>query len=105
MIEPVGYRVMVKPDDVELTTPGGIVLALDENIEKHAQVHGTVVAYGSQAWLATQLDENGTSVGEPWVNVGDRVLYSKYGGKTVIDPANGEEFVMLNDVDILARIS
>lgn len=103
-IEMVGYRVLVRPDDVETVSSGGIVLALDEKMEKHGQVRGTVLGYGPLAWKGTDLNENGAPCGEPWVNVGDHILYSKFGGKVVIDPTNGEELLVMNDVDVLARV-
>ncbi len=103
-ITPIGYRVLVRPDEIETKTESGIVLALNEKLEKSAQMVGTVVSYGDIAWKATEIGEDGRQCGEPWVQPGDRVLYAKFGGKLVIDPESGEEFALLQDVDILAKI-
>lgn len=96
MITPAGHRVLVKPDPVEEVSKGGIVIATKANEQqlKNATTIGTVVAIGMNAWKA--FDD-----GSPWAKVGDRVSYAKYGGKSIKD-ASGEEFVVLNDEDILA---
>lgn len=101
MIEALGNRVIIKPDPVEEISKGGIVIApTDEYIrrEKAATSAGTVVGYGPAAWLDPILG------GEPWVDVGDRVLYAKYSGKFVTDPETEEEYVVVNDDAIQARI-
>ena len=94
-ITPCGYRVLVKPDDVEKVSKGGIVLAVDEKLEKAGQVFGTLAAVGMTAWN----DEPSA-----WAELGDRVMYSKYAGKTILDPADGNEYTLLNDVDIIAIV-
>lgn len=99
MIEPAGYRILVKPDPIEEVSKGGIHIVVTERervMEKAAQIYGTLVAVGPTAWK-----EQGT----PWAKVGDRVAYSRYGGKFIKDPETGEEFVLLNDEDITAIVS
>lgn len=98
MIKPCGYYLVVKPDQVE-TTKNGIVImtSSEEKKESRAQVLGTIKAIGPDAWK-----EYGK---EPWAKVGDRVAYSKYGGKFLTDPETKEEFVVLNDNDIVAIIT
>ena len=41
---------------------------------------------------------------KPWANVGDTVIYTKYGGKFVTDPDTKERYVVLNDEDVTAVI-
>ncbi len=91
MIKPLGDRILVKPDPEEETTPGGIVLP-DTAQEKPQK--GTVVAVGEGA-----LTEDGTRLPIE-VKVGDRVIYSKYGGTEVRD--GDEEYVILREDDIYA---
>lgn len=97
MITPVGHRVLVKPLPVEKKTAGGILLA-DTVVDKHQrdQQKGVVVAIGENAWKA--FDD-----GTPWCKVGDLVLFSRYGGKTVYE--DEQEFRVLNDEDIVAVVS
>ena len=98
MIKPCGYYLVVKPDPVE-DTINGIVVSLESSKEKEkrAQVLGTIVSIGPDAWK-----DYGN---EPWAEVGDRVAFSKYGGKFLTDPANGEELVVLNDNDVVAVLT
>lgn len=91
-----GYRLMVKADPIEEISKGGIVLSVDKTRERAAQNIGTVVSIGDQCF--TQYE------GEPWCEVGDTVLYSRYAGKFVMDPVTQEEYVLLNDEDVIATI-
>lgn len=101
MIEALGNRVIIKPDPIEEISAGGIVIAQTEKYmreEKAATSTGVVVGYGPAAWLDPIMG------GEPWVDVGDRVVYARYSGKYVIDPADNVEYVVINDDAIQARI-
>ena len=95
-ITPVGYRVLVKPDALEKTTRGGIVIP-ETSREGHdrAQATGRVVAFGEFAYKEWP---------RRWVSTGDRVLFSKYGG-THLTGEDGELYRMLNDEQIVAKVS
>lgn len=96
MLEPLGYRVMIRPKDLEQVTEGGIVIPDSAHKRgKAATQEGVVVALGSQAY---------SEVKEPWCKVGDHVLYAKYGGTRIKDPATEAEYVMINDDDVLCKI-
>ena len=98
MLNPVGHRVIVKPDPIQEKTKGGIILAhQDERLEKAGQQFGLLVAAGDQAWKAFGKDHDG----EPWAEPGDYVVYSRYAGKFVNDPFTEDEYVVLNDDDIV----
>ncbi len=86
-------RVVVKPDDAETTTAGGIILP-GKAAEKPGQ--GTVVAVGSGRSLP-----DGTHVPLE-VQVNDIVIYNKHTGSTV--KINGEEFIVLKEEDVLAVV-
>lgn len=101
MINPVGHRVLIRPDEVEKTTPSGIILAVDERIEKSNNIKGTLVAVGSQAWKAFDKEFKG----EPWAKVGDHIIYSKHSGSYVEDPDTSEILLMANDEDVVAVIT
>ena len=104
MIEPLGFRVLIKADVVEEKTESGIIL-MSSTVEEErlAQMYGTVVAIGPTAWFA--YDKKDNPDWKPWCEVGDRVSYAKFGGKFIKDPVTKEEYVIVNDVDITARVS
>lgn len=88
---PVGYRVLVRPDDIEEKTAGGIVIA--ETIRdghQSAQSTGTLVAVGLDAWADYR---------KSWAKVGDRVLFARYGG-LLVDGIDGNPYRLLNDEQI-----
>lgn len=90
-LTPLGDRVIVKPDPEEQKTKSGIVLP-DSAKEKPQE--GTIVAVGSGRVL-----ESGKKV-PPEVKIGDKIIYSKYGGTEL--KVNNEEYVFLSERDILA---
>ena len=89
-LTPIGDRVVVKPEPEEVKTKSGIVLP-DSAKEKPQE--GTVVAVGSGKL------EDGKKVALE-VKVGDKVIYSKYGGTEI--KLDGEELMILSEKDILA---
>ncbi|MFH2033231.1 MAG: co-chaperone GroES [Candidatus Margulisiibacteriota bacterium] len=88
---PLGDRVIIKQGEAEEKTKSGIVLP---DTAKEKPQEGTVIAVGSGRVL-----DNGTKVPLE-VKVGDKVLYSKYGGTEV--KVEGEEYIILQERDILA---
>ena len=90
-LTPLGDRVVVKPEPLEEKTRSGIVLP-DAAKEKPSE--GTVVSVG----MGRVLD-NGQKVPVE-VKVGDKIIYSKYGGTEV--KLEGEEYIILQERDILA---
>ncbi|MFO7310427.1 MAG: co-chaperone GroES [Bacillota bacterium] len=88
---PLGDRVVVKPIEQEEKTKGGIVLP---DTAKEKPQEGEVLAVGSGRLL-----ENGQRVPLE-VKVGDRVVFSKYGGTEI--KLDGETYIILRESDILA---
>lgn len=97
-MEALGNRVILLPDPVEKETSSGIILAVDERAEKSQTSSGTVVDFGPAAWLDPAMG------GEPWVDIGDKVIYAKYSGKFITNPEDGEEYVVVNDDAIQVRL-
>lgn len=93
MIKPLGDRVVIKVLEREEITRSGIVLP-DTAKEKPSE--GKVVAVGTGKVL-----ENGQRVALD-VKVGDRIIFSKYGGTEV--KFEGEEYLILSERDILAVV-
>jgi co-chaperonin GroES (HSP10) len=97
-IYPAGYRVLIRPDELEEVSEGGIIIKYaDERIAKAATTTGVVVAIGREAFG----QHNGNT---PWVEKGDKVYYAKYSGKIVQDPSTKEEMLIVNDEDIIGII-
>lgn len=102
-IKPVGHRILVKPDSVDekLKTEWGFEILADKRIERSIEIHGTLIAVGDQAWKAFGKD----FTGEPWAEVGSRVMFAQHAGRFVTDPETKEEFLLMNDEDITAVIT
>lgn len=92
-INPLDDRVVVRPNEAEETTAGGIVLP---DAAKEKQQRGTVVAVGPGRLL-----DSGERAAIS-VKVGDQVLFGKYGGTEI--EIDGEEVKILRESDILAKL-
>ena len=92
-IKPLEDRILVQANEAETTTASGIVIP---DTAKEKPQEGTVLAVGPG-----RVDDSGNRVPID-VNVGDTVLYSKYGGTEV--KYSGEEYLVLSARDVLAVI-
>ena len=92
-INPLDDRVVVKADEAEETTAGGIVLP---DAAKEKQQRGTVIAVGPGRLL-----DSGERAPIS-VSVGDKVLFGKYGGTEI--EVDGEDVKILRESDILAKV-
>jgi chaperonin GroES len=94
-IKPLEDRIVVQPIDAEQTTASGLVIP---DTAKEKPQEGEVVAVGPG-----RFNEDGDGRIPLDVSVGDKVIYSKYGGTEV--KYAGEEFLMNSPRDVLAVIS
>jgi chaperonin GroES len=93
-LQPLGDRVVVKPDeDQDMRTPSGLVIP---DTAKEKPQMGTVVAAGPGA-----LDDDGGRLPMD-VSEGDKVLYSKFAGTEV--KLEGNEYLVLSSRDLLAIV-
>ena len=93
-LKPLDDRIVVKPNEAETQTASGLVIP-DTAKEKPQQ--GTVLAVGP--------GKRAESTGEIiplGIEVGQTVLYSKYGGTEVT--VAGDEVLVLNGRDVLAIV-
>ena len=93
-IKPLEDRIVVKPLDAEQTTASGLVIP---DTAKEKPQEGQVIAVGPG-----RFDDEGEKRIPLDVNVGNTVLFSKYGGTEV--KYNGEEYLILSARDVLAVI-
>ena len=92
-IRPLNDRILVKRLEGEEKTAGGIIIP-DSAKEKPAE--GEIVAVG-----LGKLNDAGERVAID-LAVGDRVLFSKYGGTEV--KLDGEDFLIMREDDILGVV-
>ncbi len=93
-IKPLEDRVVVRTLEAEQTTASGLVIP---DTAKEKPQEGEVLAVGPG-----RIDDKGQRVPID-VAVGDKVIYSKYGGTEV--KYGGEEYLILSARDILAVVS
>jgi chaperonin GroES len=92
-VKPLYDRVLVKRLDTEEKTKGGIIIP---ETAKEKPQEGRVISVGKGKLL-----EDG-SIRPLDVKVGDRVLFSKYGGTDI--NIEGEEYLILREEEILAIV-
>lgn len=87
-IEPLGTRVLIRPLDQETTTSSGIILP---ETAKEKPQQGVIEAVGDEEEMFSDLA------------VGDKVLFPKYSGTEI--KMDGVEYLIMEEADVLARIS
>ncbi|MDR1425971.1 MAG: co-chaperone GroES [Rickettsiales bacterium] len=92
-IRPLQDRILVKREDAEEKTAGGIIIP-DTSKEKPSK--GTVVAVGTGA-----RNDRGDIISMT-LKVGDRVFFTKWGGTEL--SIDNEELLIMKESDILAII-
>ena len=92
-LQPLEDRIVVKPSEGEEMTASGLVIP---DTAKEKPQEGEVLAIGPG-----RIDDNGNRVPLD-VNVGDVVVYSKYGGTEV--RYAGEDYLVLSARDLLAVV-
>jgi chaperonin GroES len=93
-IKPLEDRIVVKSLEAEQTTASGLVIP---DTAKEKPQEGEVLAVGPGRW-----NEDGDERVPLDVKVGDKVIYSKYGGTEV--KYGGEELLILSARDVLAIV-
>ena len=91
-LQPMGDRLVVKPIQSEEKTKSGIYLP---DTAKEKPQEGKVIAVGPG-----RMNDEGKRIA-PDVEVGDIIIYTKYGGSEI--KKEGEEFIIMRESDILAK--
>ena len=91
-LKPLGDRLVVEVIEEDQTTSSGILLP---DTAKEKPQRGKVLAVGKGRY------EDGKLI-ELDVEVGDEVIFSKYGGTEVT--VEGEEYLILRESDVLAKL-
>ncbi len=93
-IKPLEDRIVVRPMAAEQVTASGLVIPDTATKEKPQEAEVIAVGPG-------RIDDNGNRVPLD-VAVGDKVIFSKYGGTEL--KFGGEEFLVLSARDVLAIV-
>ncbi|MBU1202500.1 co-chaperone GroES [Patescibacteria group bacterium] len=88
-LKPLGDRVIVKALPKEETTKSGIILP--DTANRESRMEGEIIAVG-----------NGEKIVKLNVKVGQKVVFSEYGGSEI--KIDGQEYKILNHDDLLAVI-
>jgi len=92
-IKPLEDRIVIKQVDAEQTTASGLVIP---DTAKEKPQEGEVRAVGPG-----RIDDHGNRIPLD-ISVGDKVIYSKYGGTEV--KYGGEDLLVLSARDVLAVV-
>lgn len=90
-LKPLGDRVIIKQDEAEQATAGGLYIATET---KEKPSSGVVLAVGDG-----KVADTGELLPMP-VAVGDRVVYGKFAGQEIEN--EGEKVIILRADDIIA---
>lgn len=117
-IKPVGNKVMVLADQIEEKTEGGIYIP--ESVKERHQMsacYGVIIDMGEDCFTHTiqrvdrylngkwvPFERKTTGYAEPFANIGDRISYSMYQGKTQTGE-DGIEYTLIHDEDIISIVS
>jgi chaperonin GroES len=93
-LQPLDDRIVVRTDESEATTASGLVIP-DTAKEKPQQGEVLAVGPGRRSEQTGEIIPLG-------INVGDTVVYSKYGGTEIT--VDGEELLILTSRDVLALV-
>jgi chaperonin GroES len=97
-INPVGWRILVKPKEIKETSKGGIILTTEATKEREqmANTTGEVVAMGDEVFKSKEFSK-------PWCKVGDKVIFAKYAGLMYLGK-DGLHYRLINDTDITGTL-
>lgn len=93
-IQPLEDRVVIRQEDAEQTTSSGLVIP---DTAKEKPQEGVVVAVGPG-----RFDDSGKRVPMD-IAVGDKIIYSRYGGTEV--KYGADEYLILGARDVLAKVT
>ena len=93
-LQPLGDRIVVKAVEQETQTKSGIYIP---DSAKERPQEGSVIAVGPG-----KVNDDGTRAAMDVV-VGDTVIYSKFAGTEFEE--DGEEFLVMRETDVLAKVS
>ena len=103
-VQPIGWRVLIRPYEVADHSAGGIALP-DEVKESEDLLSyvGQIVAMGDQCYKVTTRSGINMADINPKPKVGDWIMYGTYGGQKLITKA-GAKYLIMNDDGIMGIV-
>jgi chaperonin GroES len=112
-LKPVGRHILVKPDEIEEVTEGGILLPEETrtrygqavstgvvvDIGPDAFTHGTTEVYRLVDGQMRLVERRTDGYQHPFCKVGDRICFAKFAGKG-IPGKDGDQYRIMNDEDV-----
>ena len=98
-VNPLGYKIIVRPQEVEAKTSGGLLLP-DSKVEKDGfqRREGIIVAKSPMAFHNPDWPE-----GAAKPQIGDRVMFARYQADE-INGRDGLTYWIMNDQSVMATI-
>jgi Co-chaperonin GroES (HSP10) len=99
-IVPTEYKVLIAPKPAEEKIGSIILPDATKDAEKFGAIEGTIVDISHLAFTYATEDE--------WAGkkprAGQRVIFAKYAGVRMKGPKDGQEYLLINDKDVVATI-
>jgi co-chaperonin GroES (HSP10) len=97
-IHAVGWRILLKPRELEEKTERGIILPDSvRDVEQFGEIVLQVVDVGPEAYADSRFKR-------PWVKAGDWVVIARHAGWRITVPTTKEDFRVINDDGIIAVV-
>jgi len=104
-VQPIGWRVLIRPYEVANYSEGGIELPEEvRESEDLLSYVGQIVAMGSECYKVVTRSGIDMSKIDPKPKVGDWIMYGTYGGQT-IKTKTGAKYLIMNDDGIMGIVS
>lgn len=104
-VQPIGWRILVRPYEPPKHTAGGIELP-DEALESETLLTyvDQIVAMGDLCYQAVTRSGINLADIDPKPKVGDWIMYGTYGGQKIITKA-GTKYLLMNDDCIMGLVT
>ena len=91
-IQPLGNRILIKPEEIQEKTPGGLIVPPSATEERSKSGIIIKLGVGKHEGEVVSFD----------VKVGDKIAFSGFTSKEVED--GGEKYLIIDANDVLAKI-
>lgn len=105
VIEPAGNKILIRRDKLEdhdptykaIKTAGLVLPETEDHLRRQAAMdRGKVISMGPTAFKDPYFLE------QRWCEVDDFIIFPQYAGKAVKNHETGEDFILINDADVVA---
>lgn len=104
-VQPVGWRILVRPFEPKSTWKDTEIVIADEALESEELLTcvGKIVAMGDQCYQAVTRSGIELAKMDPKPKVGDWIMYGTYGGQKIVTKA-GTKYLLMNDDCIMGIV-